>query len=231
MLALEVVRTGIPQALMPTSLALTGRQHRLPQAHLFPGDRLEAVAFLQLRSATRPRRDCTARAVRQGHSLHGMQGARARPRHVVYGPASQHPRRGTDVRLRGCRDVTATRRTTGAFRPSTDASDRDLFPGIHAWMDSPAPHSSAVMLPDGQIFGRVVHRWALRAASEDSPCGRRHRHLARNDRYCPAERDHRGQDHGSLNLRRRDIRSSRRSSNCGYLAPAPLQPSRRPARA
>jgi len=37
-----------------------------------------------------------------------------------------------------------------------DESDSKLFPCVYGWMDSDQPHGSCVMLPDGEIFGRVV---------------------------------------------------------------------------
>ena len=36
-----------------------------------------------------------------------------------------------------------------------DESDGKLFPSIFGWVDSDLPHASAVMLPDGKIFGRM----------------------------------------------------------------------------
>jgi hypothetical protein len=41
------------------------------------------------------------------------------------------------------------------FSDVDDASDRELFPSIHAWTDDGFPHASAVMLPGGRIFGRI----------------------------------------------------------------------------
>ena len=43
------------------------------------------------------------------------------------------------------------------FSKTDDASDRALFPSLYGWADF--PHASAVMLPDGSLFGRHVdHR-------------------------------------------------------------------------
>ncbi len=42
------------------------------------------------------------------------------------------------------------------FSGYDDESDRQLFASIYGWMDSEVPHASAVMLPDGQMIGRVV---------------------------------------------------------------------------
>jgi hypothetical protein len=42
------------------------------------------------------------------------------------------------------------------FSEVDDASDGDLFPSLHGWTDNGLPHASAVMLPEGRIFGRVA---------------------------------------------------------------------------
>ena len=42
------------------------------------------------------------------------------------------------------------------FSEVDDASDGDLFPSLHGWTDNGLPHASAVMLPDGRIFGRAA---------------------------------------------------------------------------
>ena len=41
-----------------------------------------------------------------------------------------------------------------SFSRTDDASDKDLFPSLYGWTNG--PHASAVMLPDGSIFGRHV---------------------------------------------------------------------------
>lgn len=41
------------------------------------------------------------------------------------------------------------------FSGTDDISDSELFPSVFGWVDGDEPHASAVMLPDGHIFGRV----------------------------------------------------------------------------
>ncbi|MBO9657782.1 MAG: ThiF family adenylyltransferase [Chitinophagaceae bacterium] len=41
------------------------------------------------------------------------------------------------------------------FSETDDHSDGELFPSVFGWVDGNEPHASAVMLPDGCIFGRV----------------------------------------------------------------------------
>lgn len=43
------------------------------------------------------------------------------------------------------------------FSEIDDYSDKQLFTGIHSWMDDGLPHASCVMLPDGRIFGRFIN--------------------------------------------------------------------------
>jgi hypothetical protein len=42
------------------------------------------------------------------------------------------------------------------FSLADDASDAELFPSVHSWVDGSAPHASVVMLPGGRMFGRLV---------------------------------------------------------------------------
>lgn len=42
------------------------------------------------------------------------------------------------------------------FSALDDESDRRLFPSLYGWVDSVSLHASAVMLPDGRMFGRTV---------------------------------------------------------------------------
>jgi hypothetical protein len=42
------------------------------------------------------------------------------------------------------------------FSGVDDASDSDLFNSMSAWTDSEYPHCSAIMLPGGKMFGRVI---------------------------------------------------------------------------
>jgi proteasome lid subunit RPN8/RPN11 len=42
------------------------------------------------------------------------------------------------------------------FSDLDDESDRRLFSSLHGWFDESHSHGSAVMLPDGRLFGRTV---------------------------------------------------------------------------
>ena len=42
------------------------------------------------------------------------------------------------------------------FSATDDDSDRALFPSVYGWTGSMLPHASAIMLPSGRVFGRLV---------------------------------------------------------------------------
>jgi hypothetical protein len=42
------------------------------------------------------------------------------------------------------------------FSSIDDESDKDLFNSVFGWTDSRFPHASAVMLPEGRMFGRAI---------------------------------------------------------------------------
>lgn len=42
-----------------------------------------------------------------------------------------------------------------SFSKTDDCSDNELFESIFGWMEDEEPHASAVMLPNGEIFGRI----------------------------------------------------------------------------
>ncbi|GAC1314176.1 MAG: hypothetical protein NVSMB24_38510 [Mucilaginibacter sp.] len=45
----------------------------------------------------------------------------------------------------------------GQFSGTDDRSDHEFFSSVFGWTDDDAPHASAVMLPDGAIFGRFFY--------------------------------------------------------------------------
>jgi hypothetical protein len=138
-----------------SSLTLTEAQFQTLQMHLFPGDGKEAVAIIlcghavrdgRVRLLTReifpiPHAACTKRTAVQlvwpsELMIPQLEVASSRDLSVV--KIHSHP---TNIE---------------AFSLADDASDRDLFPSIHGWVNGTAPHASAVMLPGGRMFGRLV---------------------------------------------------------------------------
>jgi hypothetical protein len=137
-----------------TTLTLTWRQHQAVLKHLFPGDGREAVAFLlcgQARGLSRtrlvtrkviplPYEDCAVRAFDRvtwpTEWLVPLLNEAAANGYAV-------------VKMHGHGDF-------ASFSSIDDASDRALFPSVHAWCPHPAAHASAIMLQNGRVFGRTV---------------------------------------------------------------------------
>src|SRR5262245_2908942 len=136
--------------MMPTfsSLTMTEAQFRSLHTHLFPGDDKESAAVLLCGHAIRddrmrllarevfpiPHHACTARTSVQlvwpsELMIPYLESARAKNLSVV--KIHSHP---TNIE---------------GFSIADDASDADLFPSVHAWVDRPALHASVVMLPSG----------------------------------------------------------------------------------
>lgn len=137
------------------TLALSGRHHTALRRHLFPGDGREAVALAL----------CGRRTGRDGDSLL-VKRVVPIPHEVCSVRTSARVTWPTDA-ITGLLDEACDERLAlvkihshpTAFRQfslTDDDSDRALFPSIYAWIDDRAPHGSAIMLPDGSMFGRVV---------------------------------------------------------------------------
>lgn len=136
-------------------LRLTEAQHGVLRRHLFPGDGCESVALARcgrLMEGSReilciheivpvPNEVCEIRTPDQvtwspdvGREL--FQKAAAKSMAVL--KIHSHPQGYTD------------------FSEMDDLSDSRLFESIHGWCDDGRPHASAVMLPNGELFGRVI---------------------------------------------------------------------------
>jgi ThiF family/Prokaryotic homologs of the JAB domain len=140
---------------MQIKLRLTQTDHRALKAHLLPGDGLEAVAVaicgrrrsdthhcLTVRSVVPiPYDECKVRA----------------PDRVTWSTQRLVPLLEQAAR----RDLAILKIHShpggyANFSSVDDASDTDLFNSVFGWTDSAFPHASAVMLPDGQMFGRAI---------------------------------------------------------------------------
>jgi ThiF family/Prokaryotic homologs of the JAB domain len=140
---------------MRIKLRLTQKDHGALKAHLLPGDGLEAVAVVL----------CGRRRSHQHHCLTA--------RTIVPIPYDECKVREPDrvtwstQRLVPLLEM-ASQRDLGIlkvhshpggyadFSTIDDASDNDLFNSVFGWTDSAFPHASAVMLPDGRMFGRAI---------------------------------------------------------------------------
>ena len=140
---------------MRVKLRLTQGHHRDLKAHLLPGDGLEAVAVAL----------CGRRRSTTHHCL--------TVKTVVPIPYDECKVRNADrvtwstKRLIPLLEEAARRDLTilkihshpGGFPDFSeidDASDKDLFNSVFGWTDSTFPHASAVMLPEGRMFGRAI---------------------------------------------------------------------------
>ncbi|HEY1544962.1 MAG TPA: ThiF family adenylyltransferase [Xanthobacteraceae bacterium] len=142
---------------MQIKLRLTQSDHRALAAHLLPGDGLEAVAVAL----------CGRRRSNERHCLtvqkvvpipYNECKVRARDR-VTWSTERLVPL----LELASARDLAILKIHShpggyADFSSIDDASDADLFNSVFGWTDSAFPHASAVMLPDGRMFGRAILR-------------------------------------------------------------------------
>lgn len=135
------------------SLSITATQHELLRKHLLPGDDLEAVAILLC-----GRRAGASRSRLVAHQLVLVPHADCtRTASTVTWPTHFLEERLPRAMTKGWAIVKMHSHPSGyaRFSRTDDESDAALFPSIFGWFDGPAPHASAIMLPDGSIFGRA----------------------------------------------------------------------------
>jgi hypothetical protein len=141
---------------MQYAFRLTGGQHAQLQRHLFPGDGLEAAAFIlcgRMNGADRhafcgrrvvliPHKDCkrTAVSVDWPTKVAGELIEEAMKRKMAIVKIHSHPG-GYE-----------------AFSERDDQADKSFFGSVCNLLEDGMPHASAVMLPgdDGRIFARAI---------------------------------------------------------------------------
>jgi hypothetical protein len=140
---------------MRIKLRLSERDHETLRQHLLPGDGLEAVAVALC-------------GRRRSHSDHCLT-----VRSIVPIPYDECKVRTPDRVTWSTQRLIplleeAAKRDLGIlkihshpggyaqFSSVDDESDSDLFNSVFGWTDSAFPHASAVMLPDGRMFGRAI---------------------------------------------------------------------------
>jgi hypothetical protein len=140
---------------IPVTLSMTGDQHRRLKRLLFLGDGKEAVAV-----ALCGRRDGMRRHRLVVRDLAGVPAKayseRATTR-VTWSPESMECllERATAEHLSVIKIHSHPAGYT-AFSETDVAGDKRLLPMLQGWVEADIPHGSAVMLPDGQMFGRVL---------------------------------------------------------------------------
>lgn len=140
---------------LPVTLAFSGDQHDHLKSFLFPGDGKEAVALLLCGRRDGDRRQRLV--VREIHGIPYEDCAERTPSVVTWPPDYIAPMldRAAEERL----SVVKVHSHPGgyaAFSATDDEGDARLLPMIRGWIEADIPHGSAVMLPDGQMFGRVL---------------------------------------------------------------------------
>jgi hypothetical protein len=139
---------------MKFTLRMTQQHHDALRGHLFPGDGKEAVALLL----------CGRRAGSEHHVLtvheivpipHEVCDRRA---DRVTWPTEHVDALISEAYGRGIAIVKVHSHGTDYRRFSTtdDTSDKALFAAIASLLDDSLPHASLIMLPDGELFGRVL---------------------------------------------------------------------------
>ena len=136
-------------------LSVTAYQHELLRSYLYPGDGREAVAILL----------CGRRAGDHRHRLLVRE---------VYPVLNHWYRERSNDRVTWSTDaleplleiadennlsvIKAHSHPEGSaqFSAIDDAGDQQVLPMVRDWVENDLPHGSAVMLPDGQLFGRVL---------------------------------------------------------------------------
>lgn len=141
---------------METILRMTGRQHETLHSHLFPGDGNEAVALaLCGRRAGGARHVLTVRKI----VLVPYDACRVRtPVRITWSTDTILPPLLEEAARRDLALLKIHSHPGGfaEFSETDDESDRALFPSVYGWTDGENPHASAIMLPSGCVFGRVI---------------------------------------------------------------------------
>jgi hypothetical protein len=140
---------------IPVTLSMTGEQHDRLKQFLFPGDGKEAVVILLCGRCDGDRRHrLLVRAIEP--VPYNVCTVRTAQR-VSWPPEFIEPllERAAAERLSV---VKVHSHPTGyaAFSDTDDEGDARLLPMIRGWVEADIPHGSAVVLPDGQMFGRYL---------------------------------------------------------------------------
>ena len=136
------------------TLALSGDQHAELRHHLFPGDGREAVAIILC-----GRRDGDRRHRLVAQRVFGVpyDVCDRAPDRVTW-PTDAIAHRLDEAAAKGLSVVKVHSHPTGypRFSVTDDAADARLFPAVHGWVEGSLVHASAVMLPGGEMFGRII---------------------------------------------------------------------------
>jgi len=140
----------------PVTLVFSGDQHEHLKSFLLPGDGKEAVAILLCGSRAGDRSHRLV--VREIHGIPYEDCSERTPMRVTWPPDYIAPMLDRAA-AEGLTVVKVHSHPGGyaAFSMTDDKGDERLLPMIRGWVETDVPHGSAVMLPDGQMFGRVLN--------------------------------------------------------------------------
>ena len=140
---------------VPVTLALSGDQHDHLKTFLFPGDGMEAVAILLCGRRAGDRRHRLV--VREIHGIPYDECSERTPTLVTWPPDYVVPmlERAAAEQLSV---IKVHSHPTGyaKFSETDNEGDARLMPMIRGWVEADIGHGSAVLLPDGQMVGRVL---------------------------------------------------------------------------
>jgi hypothetical protein len=134
-------------------LRMGGGVHRELVAHLFPGDGKEAVALALCGRSSSGNALLVQEVVPVPYESCPVR----EPECITWRTECIEPALTRAMR-RSLAIVKIHSHPNGypAFSSTDDVSDRAFFPSVYGWLDDDGPHASAVMLPDGTMFGRSV---------------------------------------------------------------------------
>ncbi len=139
---------------MKYALRMTEAQHSEVRAHLFPDDGSEAIALLLCgRRKGMERHIFTVRKV-----VTVPYDVCDRRLERVTWPTDFVDRLLEDAYGKGLAVVKVHSHAADCrqFSPTDDRSDRALFAAVTSLLDDGQPHASLIMLPDGELFGRIL---------------------------------------------------------------------------
>jgi hypothetical protein len=140
---------------MRVKLRLTQKEHAALKGHLFPGDGLEAVAVALCGRRRSDSHHCLT--VRSVVPIPYKECKVRTPDRVTWSTQRLIPLlQEASRRDLGILKIHSHPGGYAQFSWVDDESDRDLFNSVFGWTDSIFPHASAVMLPEGRMFGRAI---------------------------------------------------------------------------
>lgn len=146
--------------LVPLSLAISGKHHKELKQHLYPGDGREAVALLLCGRGLGLNRETL---VVQSVAPVPYASCRIRtPGQVTWHPEAIVPAL-TQAMNERLAVVKAHSHPGGQteFSQFDDESDRVFFASVYGWLESDERLASVIMLPGGEMLGRVIQPGAI----------------------------------------------------------------------